>query len=255
MFHPTAYQLNLLCYAWIGLALIVFISLFFTNAPYGKYIRKGWGPQLPNKWGWVIMEMVSPLALSFFFWYPHSIKNNSQIFIYSLWIFHYVYRSFIFPLKTATNDKTIPWSIVLMAVFFNSINGFTNGYALSHFSEHLQGNYLYEPHAILGLILFITGFCIHYYADDILIKLRSKKGPGYHIPTGFLYEYISSPNYFGELIQWTGFALLCWNLPSLVFVIWTAANLLPRAISNHKWYHNHFPDYPKNRKAIFPFVL
>lgn len=253
--NVTEYQLTLLCYGWIGIAIITMLSLLFINAPYGKHIRKGWGPELPNKWGWFIMESVSPIALSYFFWNNNEIKNSSLIFIYSLWIFHYLYRSILFPLKTATNNKTIPWSIVWMAVFFNSINGFTNGYALSRFSFHIQGDYLYQPHAIIGIILFIIGFSIHYYSDELLIKLRNAKGPGYHIPNGFLFKYISSPNYFGELIEWTGFALLCWNLPALVFVIWTAANLVPRALSNHKWYINHFNDYPKNRKAIFPFIL
>jgi hypothetical protein len=33
------------------------------------------------------------------------------------------------------------------------------------------------------------------------------------------------------------------------------ANLLPRAIAHHRWYANNFPDYPKERKAIIPFIL
>lgn len=251
----TEYNLNLLCYTWIGLACIVLISLVFISAPYGKHIRKGWGPEVPNKWGWIVMELVSPITFSYFFWNNHEPKNSSLIFIFALWVFHYIYRSIIFPIKTATNNKTIPISIVLMAVFFNSINGFTNGYGLSHYTTHIQNDYLYQPNAILGIIVFFIGFSIHYYADELLIKLREKNGPGYHIPSGFLYNYISSPNYFGELIQWIGFAILCWNLPALVFVLWTAANLIPRAISNHKWYLNRFPDYPKNRKAFFPFIL
>jgi len=59
----------------------------------------------------------------------------------------------------------------------------------------------------------------------------------------------------GELIEWAGFAILCWNLPALTFFIWTAANLVPRALAHHKWYHNMFADYPAERKIIVPYLF
>ena len=40
----------------IGLAVIITVGLAFITAPYGKFYRKGWGPHLPAKWGWLIME-------------------------------------------------------------------------------------------------------------------------------------------------------------------------------------------------------
>jgi hypothetical protein len=70
-----------------------------------------------------------------------------------------------------------------------------------------------------------------------------------------MFRLISCPNLFGELIEWFGFALLCWNLPALTFFIWTAANLIPRAISHHQWYRKKFNDYPSERKAIIPFLV
>ncbi len=70
-----------------------------------------------------------------------------------------------------------------------------------------------------------------------------------------MYKYISSPNYFGEIIEWAGWAILTWSSAGFVFFIWTIANLFPRAIAHHKWYQNKFEDYPMNRKAIFPFIL
>lgn len=41
----------------------------------------------------------------------------------------------------------------------------------------------------------------------------------------------------------------------LVFVLFTLANLVPRAINSHRWYRATFPDYPPERKAIVPFLL
>lgn len=34
-----------------------------------------------------------------------------------------------------------------------------------------------------------------------------------------------------------------------------ASNLVIRAIENHQWYHEKFADYPKERKAVFPYLL
>jgi len=66
---------------------------------------------------------------------------------------------------------------------------------------------------------------------------------------------VSCPNLFGEIVEWSGFAMMCWNLPALSFAIWTAANLIPRAISHHRWYRQRFADYPAARKAVIPFIL
>ena len=72
---------------------------------------------------------------------------------------------------------------------------------------------------------------------------------------GGLYKYISCPNYFGEILEWIGFAIISWSFPGLLFAIWTMANLIPRAKSNHNWYKEKFKNkYPENKKAIFPFI-
>ena len=60
------------------------------------------------------------------------------------------------------------------------------------------------------------------------------------------------PNYFGELLEWTGWAIATWSLPGLAFAVWTAANLVPRARANHRWYQEKFPEYPRQRRAVLP---
>ena len=94
---------------------------------------------------------------------------------------------------------------------------------------------------------------INNYSDSFLINLRKPGQTDYTLPTGFLFNKISCPNLFGEMIEWIGFALMAQHLPALSFAVWTICNLLPRAISHHKWYLQHFTDYPKNRKAVIPF--
>jgi hypothetical protein len=44
-------------------------------------------------------------------------------------------------------------------------------------------------------------------------------------------------------------------MAGFVFLVWTIANLAPRAIAHHKWYGETFPDYPPGRKALLPFIF
>jgi hypothetical protein len=48
---------------------------------------------------------------------------------------------------------------------------------------------------------------------------------------------------------------MAWNLPAFSFALWTAVNLIPRALDHHRWYLKTFPDYPKERKAVIPFLV
>ena len=106
-----------------------------------------------------------------------------------------------------------------------------------------------------GLALFAAGYFINQQSDHILLNLRKPGETGYRVPHGGLYRYVSCPNYLGELIEWSGFALLTWSPGALMFVIWTAANLVPRARTHHAWYKERFPDYPPERRAILPWLI
>ena len=65
-----------------------------------------------------------------------------------------------------------------------------------------------------------------------------------------------SANYFGELLEWTGFAVASWSWAGAVFAWWTFANLAPRAASLNKRYAKEFGDEftSLGRKKIIPFI-
>ena len=52
--------------------------------------------------------------------------------------------------------------------------------------------------------------------------------------TGGMFDYISGANFFGEMIEWWGFALACYSLPAVAFAMFTALNIGPRAYSHHR---------------------
>ena len=85
--------------------------------------------------------------------------------------------------------------------------------------------------------------------------LRAPGETGYKNPLGGLYRFVSCPNYPGERLEWFGWALATWSLGGLVFALWTVANLAPRAMANHRWYQEKFEEYPKERRALVPFVV
>ena len=168
---------------------------------------------------------------------------------------HYLNRGLIFPFRIRTSGKLIPILIVLFAFGFQIVNRFLNGMALGWFGSDYQQNWLSQPNFLIGSVCFVAGWLINISSDEILLKLRQPKETEYRIPQGGFYKWISCPNFLGEIILWSGWAIMCWNLAALSFAIWTLSNLVPRAIAHHKWYRSVFPDYPAERKAIFPGLL
>lgn len=248
----TLTTLNIICVIWACIGAGSFILLQYVTAPYGRHIKKGWGPQISNRIGWIIMEAPSFLIILYFYLISDQSAYAATLSI--LWLIHYLNRTFIYPFRIRTKGKKMPLVIVLSAIFFNCMNAGLNGYFLAHFETYGADSFM-QWNFIVGLVLFITGFIINQTSDHLLINLRKPGETDYKIPEGFLFKYISCPNLFGELVQWTGFAIMAWNLPALTFLVWTVANLLPRAIGHHKWYLNHFENYPSKRKAVIPGIL
>ena len=247
----TIYEFIL--FPWLIVAILSFCLLFKTNAPYGKFSNKGWGKLLNYKIGWFIQEIVSPITFSYFFIIGSADKNIISWVLFSIWVGHYINRSIIFPMRLS-NTSSIPTSVILSAILFNLVNGFINGYHLGNLA-FFDSNYIYSLNFVFGILIFILGLFINISSDNILIRIKSQN-KGYQIPHGMFYKYVSCPNYLGEILEWIGFAIICYSIPALLFVIWTIANLLPRALANHKWYKSKFPnEYPQNRKAIFPFII
>jgi protein-S-isoprenylcysteine O-methyltransferase Ste14 len=245
----------LFVWSWALLGLVIFIVLLFVTAPYGRHSRKDWGPNIPNRVGWVIMELPSLLVFALFFLLgPNGVQPVTWIF-FALYVAHYTNRSLIYPLRTRTSGKEMPLVVALMAVFFNLVNGFINGYYFSAFARVYTVEWLYDARFIIGMILFISGAVINGWSDQILLNLRRRGEKGYAVPAGGLFRWVSCPNFMGEIIEWTGFAVMTWSPAALAFALWTFFNLVPRGLDHHKWYRSTFPDYPPRRKAVIPGIL
>lgn len=245
---------NILVVAWIILAAIILLVLFFIPAPYGRHIRRGWGPLIPDWLGWVLMESPSAVGMAVLFALGSAPRTVTAWVFLALWEAHYLHRAFVYPFLKRGKDRQMPASVAAMGLFFNLVNVYLNGRYLFTLSGGYPAAWLLDPRFIIGAAVFAIGYTINRWADMVLRGLRRPGETGYRIPQGGLYEWVSCPNYLGEIVEWCGWALMTWSAGGLVFAAWTAANLTPRARDHHSWYRAEFPDYPLQRKALFPGV-
>ena len=240
--------------AIFGMAAATIVSLRFVVAPYGRHDRRGWGPRVSWLTGWLVMESPAVLVFLACFVAGDHASELVPLVLLGIWQFHYLHRTLIFPFRMRSRDKQMPWIVPLMGLGFNTINAYANARWISQFGTY-GPEWLADPRFLVGAALFATGFAINYRADRMLAALRRPGETDYKVPRGWLYEYITCPNYFGEILEWIGWAIATWSLPGLGFALFTIANVGPRAFAHRRWYRERFPDFPRARKALIPFLF
>lgn len=150
--------------------------------------------------------------------------------------------------------ETDSYVSVISGIYVLCIEWIHAGKILTKYARY-DMSYVSSPRFVCGLAIFFIGMAINIHSDHILRNLRRPGETGYKIPRGGMFTYVSGANFFGEIVEWAGFAIACWSLPSSAFFLFAAFNIGPRAIQHHRWYHTKFEDYPKSRKALIPFVL
>ncbi|PHT37937.1 Steroid 5-alpha-reductase DET2 [Capsicum baccatum] len=155
--------------------------------------------------------------------------------------------------KTNNGSSDFPLIVALLAFVFNLLNAYVQVRWVSHYADCYSNDWFWFRYAS-GLAVFVGGMAANVWADRVLLGLK-REGGGYKVPRGGLFEYVSCPNYLGEIVEWLGWALMTWSWAGLGFFLYTIANLVPRARFNHEWYLKKFgEDYPRKRKAVIPFL-
>ena len=252
----TLYIYNTALWTMTVMAVFVFVALYFVKAGYGMFRTKAWGWSISNKVAWVLME-APVFIVMLWMWASNGATTALPAFLaFLLFELHYFQRSFVFPLLMKGKSR-MPVAIMLMGITFNVINGVLIGKGLFSFPPSCFNEgaaFLLRPLSLLGIAVFFLGMGINLHSDHVIRHLRKPGDTNHYLPSKGLYRYVTSANYFGELVEWTGFALFTMIPAAWLFVIWTAANLVPRAAAIHKRYREEFGAAVGTRKRVIPFI-
>ncbi len=251
------------------IGVVVFVSLYYVDAGYGKMRSDKWGPCMNNKAGWLLMEC--PVFFVVLYEYltalgDASVSDKVQQVPYWIFLlifeFHYFQRSFIFPFLLKGKSK-MPLVIMFMSVIWNVINGYIQGHFLFHiapadsyYAKLYSVEWVTDPRFIIGTVIFFTGWIINMHSDHVIRHLRKPGDTNHYLPKKGMYKYVTSANYLGEITEWLGFAILTWSLAGLLFFWFSCCNLVPRSNAIYKKYEEEFPDEfdRKKLKRIIPFI-
>ena len=157
----------------------------------------------------------------------------------------------------------MPFVIMILSFVWNVINGYIQGYFLfyiapadPYYSHAYTSAWLTDPRFIIGVLVFFTGWAINMHSDYVIRHLRKPGDTNHYLPKKGLYKYVTSANYFGEITEWLGFAIMTWSYAGLIFFWFSCCNLIPRSNAIYKKYQEEFPDEfdPKKLKRIIPFI-
>lgn len=275
--------LDAIAWTLIGTFAAVAAILVVFEAPYGRYDISRGPKMLQNtlafpvnpKVAWFVQEVPNVVIAIICFFADATemsfsrLPNNILLLLFTM---HYVNRAIIYPLRISKDSAQVPFVISLFAFMFCCINGYLQARSLTMY-VHYSSSWCFDPRFIIGCTVFFIGMFVNLRSDSILRSLRKtsknlrSKRPRnldshpseipkyYKIPRGFLFEYVSGANFLGEIVEWIGFAIACWSLPGFTIAFCTMCNIGPRAIQHHRWYCTAFPDYPKDRRALIPFIL
>ncbi|CAN4126343.1 unnamed protein product [Withania somnifera] len=106
-----------------------------------------------------------------------------------------------------------------------------------------------------GFIIFLVGIIGNLYHHILLSKLRTKGENEYKIPQGGLFCFAICPHYLFEILIFIGFSCTSQTLYSISYTLGTTVYLIGRSIATRRWYKSKFDDFPKDIKALIPYIF
>ena len=225
LFQPEYFNMFLITMA--AIAVIVFVALHYVEAGYGIMYSRQWGPSVPNRTGWVLMEapvFVVMAVLWIFVRPPFRSRSGSHVS---------AVRAALFP-------AFVHIPVAHAREVEDAVGNRRHGDGVQHPQRLHAGRmdilcrpadyydgWFGKPFFYVGALLFFAGMFINWQSDHIIRHLRKEGDTRHYIPRGGMFRYVSSANYFGEVLEWTGFAVASWSTAGLLFVWWTFANLAP----------------------------
>jgi len=190
-------------------------------------------------------------------------QDLEYLFI-GLWFVHFLRRS-IEVLFIHDYRRRMSFIETTGAPIYYWFFAFWIGVALRHDNGYKQ---TFLALILTGSIIFFLGELGNCYCHLKLRAFRKEKRQDalsqksqHVIPHGFLFELVLCPHYLCEILSWLGFFLATWVLPAALFLLATVMTLVTYSLKKHKAYQQEFDGlagrelFPKNRKALIPFIF
>ncbi|XP_020901370.1 very-long-chain enoyl-CoA reductase [Exaiptasia diaphana] len=191
--------------------------------------------------------------------------NNIGYLFVALWAAHFLRRT-MEVLFVHDYRRNMTYIESIGAPVYYWFFAFWNGLAIRHADNNYKPTFM--AMAIIGCVVFLIGEIGNCHCHLLLRSFRKMKRKSYlsmktkHvIPSGYMFEFVSCPHYFFEILSWFGFMLATWTLAAVVFLVASAATLVTYAYKKHNAYLKEFDGlaerelYPRNRKALIPFIF
>jgi 3-oxo-5-alpha-steroid 4-dehydrogenase 1 len=263
MFEPSGNpSYDLVLQIAFAIVAVTIVAGAFVQTPYGRFADDKYGVSLDPRVGWFLMELPASVTFVWFFFQGENALAPFPLFVLFAWLVHYLNRGFLMPaLMRVPKGQKSSFSLFVVAIGWvvTSLHGYLNGTWASSLSDRVGWESFALPSFVVGIAIYYGGLAVNLRSDHIVRSLRTKEEVAqgikrYRIPSGGLFRYVSNPSYLSEIVFWLGFAIFTWSLAAVYILLITMANLVPRAIATHRWYHEQFSDYPPERKILIPLV-
>jgi 3-oxo-5-alpha-steroid 4-dehydrogenase 1 len=246
-----------------GFVAVVAVAAWFVPSAYGRFADSRFGLAVSPRFGWFLMELPSTVVFLLVYALGSRRGDPVALVLLAIWLGHYAYRGFYFPwaMRSPRGSRaSFSFAIVGVGWLSTGLHGYLNAAFISVVGRGYQLAWLWDPRFLLGVVVYYVGFALTVHSDAVIRNLRPRREVDrgektYRVPRGGLFEYVTNAGYFAELVAWFGFAMLTWSPGGLFILLLSMANLVPRAVATHRWYLERFPDYPRARRILIPFVL
>ncbi|OLY85233.1 putative enoyl reductase [Smittium mucronatum] len=225
---------------------------------------KDLGPQISWKavflieYGGPILIHLAIYKMQSLFYGQKFVHSPAQRAMFFMAIFHYLKREYETLFVHRFSHGTMPFSNLFKNCFHYYVLG---GVLLAYFNYMPSGG-LGTPVAdnmssfriAISILLFIASEFSNYSTHVTLKNLRPAGSTVRKIPYGYGFDMVSCPNYLFEILSWLSYAIISPSYFTWLFIIVSSAQMYLWAVKKHKAYKKEFPNYPKSRKALFPYI-
>ncbi|KAL4200413.1 hypothetical protein AMTRI_Chr03g56390 [Amborella trichopoda] len=109
---------------------------------------------------------------------------------------------------------------------------------------------------IYSLYLTLPQFALDLKYIGVPLFLLGITGNSYHhCLLGGLFGLVVCPHYLFEILGFVGVTFIAQTPYSLAITLGTISYLMGRSYATRKWYLSQFKDFPRERKALIPYIF